>query len=63
MRVPVEKAVRLGGAANNWRTYPMRGAWMRALAGLADREAARKFIARSWWETQRNRVLPDKWNL
>jgi len=61
LRVPVARIAR--GGVNNWRTYAMKGEWMRALAGLADRDQARAYVAAQWRESQRNRILPDKWNL
>ena len=61
MRVPVAQVP--AGGQNNWQTYPMKGEWMRVRAGLATAAAARAFIAQAWWENQRNRIVPDKWNL
>lgn len=61
LRVPLAQV--LGGGLNNWQTYPMKGEWMRVRAGLAPADAARAFIAQAWWENQRNRIVPDKWNL
>ncbi|MEX2402026.1 MAG: hypothetical protein WD423_14730 [Rhodothermales bacterium] len=52
------------GRINNWRTYAMKGEWMRAQAGLVDRQEAYEIIEREWNEkTQRTRILTDKWNL
>jgi len=49
---------------NNWRTYAMRGEWLRVAPGLADREEAVDFIERAWHHrTQRMRIVPDPWNL
>lgn len=49
---------------NNWRTYAMKGEWLRAQAGLADRDKTYDFIRYAWYEvSQRERILYDKWNL
>ncbi len=49
---------------NNWRTYAMKGEWLRAEAGLVEREAAIDFIKDAWLHvTQRLRIAYDKWNL
>jgi hypothetical protein len=49
---------------NNWRTYAMKGEWMRAEAGLADRAEAARFIQHAWLSVnQRVRIAYDKWNL
>lgn len=52
------------GRLNNWRTYAMKGEWMRAKAGLVPLGATRDFIEKGWhtW-TQRERIVLDKWNL
>jgi len=38
---------------NNWRTYGMKGEWMRALA----------YVARNWAADQRDRIASDRYNL
>lgn len=49
---------------NNWRTYAMKGEWLRAEAGLVDREQAIAFIEDAWtFRTQRERILSDEHNL
>ena len=49
---------------NNWRTYAMKGEWMRAEAGLVGRAEAAAFIRDAWYHvSQRERILYDKWNL
>lgn len=49
---------------NNWRTYAMKGEWLRAQAGLADRDETHEFIRYAWFHaSQRERILYDKWNL
>ena len=52
------------GRINNWRTYAMKGEWMRAKAGLVPPDSAADFIERGWnTHTQRERIVLDKWNL
>ena len=41
---------------NNWETYPMKGEWMRALAGLVPRDAATEYIETAWGEHQSKRI-------
>jgi hypothetical protein len=54
----------LHGDTNNWRTYAMRGEFLRAKLGLVDRPEAIKFIDDSWRKsTQQERMAKDKWNL
>ena len=48
---------------NNWRTYAMKGEWLRARASLADARIAREFVERNWIESQRERVVSDALNL
>ncbi len=36
--------------SGEWRTYAMKGEWLRARAGLADPAMARAFVERSWIE-------------
>jgi hypothetical protein len=61
LRPPIGQVIQ--GDMNNWRTYAMKGEWMRFKAGLVDRSAATSFVAESWWFLQRNRMFADKWNL
>ena len=62
MSTPLEQIVR--GGNNNWRTYAMRGQWMRSKVGLADHDKAVSFVDDAWLNaTQRQRLAPDKWNL
>ena len=54
----------IGKNTNNWRTYAMRGEWLRLELGLVDRESATAFIEQSWLlATQRDRIAGDAWNL
>ncbi len=65
MRTPLERIIEgRDQHRNNWRTYAMKGEWMRAEAGLVDREAAIEFITHAWISvSQRVRIAYDKWNL
>ena len=52
------------GHLNNWRTYAMKGEWLRSWAGLVARDDAVAFISDAWFHrTQRERIAADKWNL
>ena len=52
------------GRTNNWRTYAMKGEWLRAKAGLVSRAAAVATVEDAWWRrTQRVRMVADRWNL
>jgi len=54
----------VAGPLNNWRTYGMRGEWLRSEAGLVDKRETLAFISDSWLHgTQRNRVRQDRWSL
>ncbi len=49
---------------NNWRTYPMKGEWLRYEAGLVSREEAVDFIEDGWLNrSQRERIAGDMWGL
>jgi hypothetical protein len=62
LKTPAEQV--LHGDTNNWRTYAMRGEFLRAKLGLVDRPEAIKFIDDSWLHaTQQDRMVKDKWNL
>jgi len=62
LRTPREKL--LADTTNNWRAYAMKGEWLRAQLGLVDPGQARDYIENSWLHAQqRDRILPDKWNL
>ncbi|HLY11469.1 MAG TPA: hypothetical protein VKW04_19350 [Planctomycetota bacterium] len=51
------------GGTNNWRTYFMKGQWMRAQAGLINMDAAIGGIESDWSGTQGGRITPTRWNL
>ncbi len=40
----------------DWRTWAMKGEWLRARAGLADAAMARAFVERNWIESGRERL-------
>ncbi len=62
LAVPREDIFR--GPLNNWRTYAMRGEWLRARLGLVPVSSARDFIEKAWRnEGQRLRIVQDRWNL
>ena len=64
MSVPLDRVITARTRINNWRTYPMKGEWLRVKAGLADRQSALAFIMDSWSSaTQRERIAGDMWNL
>lgn len=51
------------GRLNNWRTYGMKGEWIRVQMGLIDRKSVDDFIADAWLRrTQRDRIMSDRWN-
>ena len=61
MKTPRKDVVR--GSTNNWETYPMKGEWMRVLAGLAGRDQAVDFIEEAWRARHKGRMAPAPWNL
>jgi hypothetical protein len=64
MRTPLDKVINLSARLNNWRTYAMKGEWLRAQARLVPRAAALEFIRDSWFNaTQRARIADDRWHL
>lgn len=65
LRTPLAEVMRDStGRINNWRTYAMKGEWLRAKAGLVSPASARAFIEQAWTrQTQRERIVSDKWNL
>jgi hypothetical protein len=61
MMTAKERVIR--GGMNNWRTYAMKGEWLRAKLGLAAREQTESFIENAWLRAeQRDRIAKDKWN-
>ncbi len=64
LETPLSQVIEgFGEHQNNWRTYAMRGEWLRAQAGLVPKQAAVDFIERSWRETQEARMRESRWNL
>lgn len=62
---PLDKVMRdQTGRLNNWRTYAMKGEWLRAQKGWVDREDATAYIEHNWLHhTQRERIQNDKFHL
>ncbi|WP_111765558.1 discoidin domain-containing protein [Nakamurella deserti] len=52
----------LQGLSHNWRTYAMKGEWLRAKNGLVDRVLATAWIEASWLGSQRARLQGTRWN-
>jgi hypothetical protein len=50
-------------SGNNWTTYFMKGQWLRAKAGLIDRQLAISEIERAWTGGQRRRMATGPWRL
>ena len=65
LQTPLATVLRdFSGRLNNWRTYAMKGEWFRARAGFVPKNEAHAFIERAWTQqTQRERIVLDKWNL
>jgi hypothetical protein len=64
MQTPLLKIIAgRGKRINNWRTYAMKGEWLRARRLLADRNMTLEFIGDSWINrTQRERMIGDTWH-
>ncbi len=65
LRVPIDQVMRdRHGRINNWRTYAMKGEWLRHQQGLIERQSAEAFIVDAWLRrTQRTRLAADRWNM
>jgi len=61
MKKPWRQVVR--GNLNNWETYMMKGEWLRALSGLADRAGRLEAIEASWNTRQRGHFSAQPWSL
>ncbi|MFB3829868.1 MAG: hypothetical protein ACE15B_24065 [Bryobacteraceae bacterium] len=48
---------------NSRRIYAMYGEWLRGRLSLVDRAGARECVERNWAQSQRERMLDDRWNL
>jgi hypothetical protein len=62
LSVSIERVIESRTAKiNNWRTYAMKGEWLRARAGWIPRDDAVAFIEDAWLRrTQADRVLPTR---
>jgi hypothetical protein len=47
---------------NNWRSYAMKGEWLRAKNGYVNKVTAVSWIENSWINTQRSRLTNNSWN-
>ena len=65
LSVPIDHIIEdIRQKTNNWRTYPMKGEWLRFKQELISREEAVAFIEDGWLNrTQRDRIGGDRWNL
>lgn len=61
MQKPLAEVIR--GSKNNWETYAMKGEWLRAEAGLANRQEATAIIENAWRSRQRGHFAPAPWFL
>ncbi|MDB5285247.1 MAG: hypothetical protein JWR05_196 [Mucilaginibacter sp.] len=50
------------GNPHNWRTYAMKGEWLRAKNGYVNKATAVSWIENSWVTTQRSRLTNNSWN-
>lgn len=53
LRLPIAQLI--SDRTNNWRTYAMKGEWLRASQGLVSRPVAVAFIEHSWLQEQAER--------
>lgn len=65
LEIPIEDIWRGSDISlNNWRTYAMKGEWIRAKHGFIDKQKTIDFIENNWENaTQYERIGLDKWNL
>lgn len=65
LTTPIDKVIEgRGEKINNWRTYAMKGEYLRAKAGLVSEEKAFDFIEDAWLNrTQRQRMTLNEHNL
>jgi hypothetical protein len=52
-----------GGNTNNWRTYFMKGQWLRAKASFISKSAAVADVENNWNGTQKADIGPTLWSL
>ncbi|MCX7045544.1 MAG: hypothetical protein NTX50_08690 [Candidatus Sumerlaeota bacterium] len=63
-RLRIARAQVVQGGKNNWRAYAMKGEWIRAEMGLANRADATAFIEDAYLNAeQRKRIADDKYHL
>lgn len=60
MAKPVEDILR--GRTHNWRTYAMKGEWLRAKNGYVSKGEAISWLESSWIGTQKERFTNNPWN-
>lgn len=60
MNRPITQVIR--GLAHNWRTYAMKGEWLRARNGYVPKSTAVSWIESSWKNTQAWRFNTNVWN-
>jgi len=65
LKVPVGRIMRdQHGRINNWRTYAIKGEWLRYREGLVSRASAVKLFEDAWLNrSQRERIIGDRWNM
>ena len=61
LRVPQDQIVR--GGLNNWRTYAMKGEWLRSRLGWVERDAAIGFIENAWLRGEQRGRMNNAWGL
>jgi len=52
-----------GGNTNNWRTYFMKGQWLRSKASFISKTTAVADVENNWNGTQKGDIAPTKWSL
>src|SRR5205085_7765215 len=55
MAKPISAIIR--GRTHNWRTYAMKGEWLRAKNGYVNKDSAVKWLDNSWLDNQRPRFI------
>lgn len=60
MSKPIAQIIR--GSGHNWRTYAMKGEWLRAKNGYVPKSSAVNWIENSWRNTQAWRFNNNIWN-
>jgi hypothetical protein len=52
----------ISGRTNNWRTYAVKGEWLRAKNGYVNKVTAVSWIESSWITTQKSRLTNNSWD-